>query len=55
MQQLNYKNRRAVFSTWSVPTGYKQEKVRAQFENIRSLINLAVAKVTTVQVTGLPL
>jgi hypothetical protein len=29
MQQFDYNNGRAVFSAWSVPRGYKREKVRA--------------------------
>jgi hypothetical protein len=29
MQQLDYNNGRAVFSTWSVPKGYKRDMVRA--------------------------
>jgi hypothetical protein len=27
MQQLNYKNGRAVFSLWSMPRGYKRDEV----------------------------
>jgi hypothetical protein len=27
MQQLNYNSGRAVFSTWSVPRGYKQDEI----------------------------
>jgi hypothetical protein len=54
IQQLNYNNGTAVFFAGSMPTGCKRDDGWSLDENIKGL-NLAVVKLTTVQVTRLPL
>jgi hypothetical protein len=38
LQQLDYNNGRAVFSTWFVPRGYKRDKVRAQCISVQDFV-----------------
>jgi hypothetical protein len=47
-------NIEAAFSAWSVTRGYKKDKAKPGLENIR-ILNLAVVRLTTVEVTKLPL
>jgi hypothetical protein len=49
MQQLDYTNGRAVFSTWSFPRGYKRHKIRvSQFSRVEAGSNTSTVAVRVV-------